>query len=259
MNELIVSTTNTLDSRDVAVMVDKNHTDLLRDIRRYAGFFTESKIALSDFFQESSYMDSTGRTLPCYHVTRKGCEFIANKLTGKKGTLFTAAYINKFHEMEAATTSKIPRSLPEALRLAADLAEQNTALSIANAKQERAIAELKPKAAYVDWILTSLSTMTTTAIAKDYGMSATEFNRLLYKMEIQYKQSGQWFLYRPFQNEGYTHSETVDFNRSDGRPDVKTHTKWTQKGRLWLYERLKANGILPMIERNNLISKSKLA
>ncbi|HIW49815.1 MAG TPA: Rha family transcriptional regulator [Candidatus Blautia intestinavium] len=93
---------NTIDSREVADMVEKNHKDLMRDIRRYVEQLTERKIAPSDFFRESTYKDSTGRSLPCYQITKKGCEFIAHKLTGVKGTEFTARYINRFHEMEDA-------------------------------------------------------------------------------------------------------------------------------------------------------------
>lgn len=89
-----------LDSREVSNMVEKDHAMLLRDLRRYTKQFTECKIAVSDFFRESEYKDSTGRTLPCYQITKKGCEFIAHKLTGTKGTIFTARYINRFHEME---------------------------------------------------------------------------------------------------------------------------------------------------------------
>lgn len=90
----------TLDSREVAGMVEKEHAKLLRDIKRYIKQLIEANIGFSDFFGESTYKDSTGRTLPCYMITRKGCEFIANKLTGTKGTEFTARYINRFHEME---------------------------------------------------------------------------------------------------------------------------------------------------------------
>lgn len=87
---------------EVADMVGKEHKELLRDIRRYAKQFNESNIALVDFFEESSYKDGKGESRPCYLVTKKGCEFIAHKLTGVKGTEFTAKYINRFHELEDA-------------------------------------------------------------------------------------------------------------------------------------------------------------
>lgn len=94
-----------LDSREVAEMVGKDHNMLLRDIRRYVEQLGQSKIAQSDFFQESTYQNSQNKTQPCYNVTKKGCEFIANKLTGIKGTEFTAKYINRFHDMEDAIKS----------------------------------------------------------------------------------------------------------------------------------------------------------
>ena len=89
-----------IDSREVAEMVDKDHNMLLRDIRRYCEQLGQSKIAQSDFFDESTYQNSQNKTMPCYLVTKKGCEFIAHKLTGTKGTEFTAKYINRFHDME---------------------------------------------------------------------------------------------------------------------------------------------------------------
>lgn len=97
MNEIMKST---ITSMEVAQMVDKKHCDLLKDIRRYMKQLGEGKIPSSDFFTESSYISEQNKTVPCYLVTKKGCEFIAHKLTGQKGTEFTARYINRFHEME---------------------------------------------------------------------------------------------------------------------------------------------------------------
>lgn len=90
----------TLTSMEVAEMVEKEHKYLIRDIRRYTQQFNQTKIDPVEFFEESSYMDSHNQSRPCYLVTKKGCEFIAHKLTGVKGTAFTARYINRFHEME---------------------------------------------------------------------------------------------------------------------------------------------------------------
>lgn len=81
-------------------------------------------------------------------------------------------------------------------------------------------------------------------------MSGSKLNRILADLHIQYKQSGQWMLYSEHQNKGWTHSKTINITRSDGRPDVVMETKWTQKGRLALYDLLKKKkGILPSIER----------
>ena len=91
-----------LTSMEVAEMVEKNHADLMRDIRRYSEYLNESNIALVDFFKEDTYQDAKGETRNCYMISKKGCEFIAHKLTGQKGAIFTAKYIERFHEMQTA-------------------------------------------------------------------------------------------------------------------------------------------------------------
>jgi Rha family phage regulatory protein len=106
-----------IDSREVAELIGKNHKDLLRDIRGYIKIMEKSferNFAPNDFFLSSSYFDSIGRSLPCYLMSKLGCELCANKLTGEKGILFTAAYVAKFNEMEeaeraAANTVQLPR------------------------------------------------------------------------------------------------------------------------------------------------------
>lgn len=117
-------------------------------------------------------------------------------------------------------------------------------------EQQKRILELKPKADYTDKILASADLVTTTAIAKDYGMSAQQLNNLLKGLKILFKRSGQWFLYAKYQNAGYTSSDTISFTHKNGEPGSKMHTKWTQKGRKFLYDKLKEIGILPMIERD---------
>lgn len=92
MNNL---TRNTITSMEVAEMVGKKHCDLLRDIRKYVDQLGESKIAFTDFFKEATYTTEQNKILPCFQVTKKGCEFIAHKLTGQRGTEFTARYINR--------------------------------------------------------------------------------------------------------------------------------------------------------------------
>jgi len=115
--------------------------------------------------------------------------------------------------------------------------------------QNQRIGELQSKASYVDIILRNKGLVTITQIAKDYGMSGKKMNDFLHDYGIQYKQSGQWLLYRDYHDKGYTHSFTVNITRKDGTPDVRMETKWTQKGRLFIYELLKGVGILPVIEQ----------
>lgn len=127
---------------------------------------------------------------------------------------------------------------------------QVLALTETTAKQEQLIGELKPKADYTDRILQNKGLVTITQIAKDYGMSGQAMNEKLHEMKIIYKLGKQWLLYAKYHGKGYTHSETVDFTHKDGTPDVTMNTKWTQKGRLFLYNELKKVGILPTIERD---------
>ena len=90
----------TISSLEVAEMVEKEHKNLMRDVRNYVAELNQLKIEPVDFFQESKYKDGKGEERPCYNITKNGCEFIAHKLTGIKGTKFTALYINRFHDME---------------------------------------------------------------------------------------------------------------------------------------------------------------
>ena len=155
------------------------------------------------------------------------------------------------------TPEKVEEALlnPDTLiKLATELkaereARKNAELEAASAKQ--VIGELKPKADYTDRILSSKGTVPTTAIAKDYGMSAKALKQKLHELRVIYRMGSQWFLYAKYQAKGYTHSKTFDFKHSDGRPDCKMQTEWTQKGRLFLYQLLKKHGVLPMIERED--------
>lgn len=123
---------------------------------------------------------------------------------------------------------------------------ENQGLRFENKIQKQINQELQAKTDYTDAILNHNSTVTVTCIAKDYGMSANQFNALLNKLGIQYKESGQWFLYSKYQSEGYTQSKTYYVPNTDV---VNISTKWTQKGRLFIYNTLKEIGILPTIER----------
>lgn len=106
-----VSNTLVLNSREVAKMLPKRHTDLLRDIEIYNGYFSQNaKLRSDSFWKKSSYNAGTGKCYKCYLITKKGCEFLAHKMTGKKGTLFTATYINRFHKMEEQLHQPAPVS-----------------------------------------------------------------------------------------------------------------------------------------------------
>ena len=124
----------TLDSREVAEMVDKTHAHLCRDIAGYIKVLTESNFGFSDFFIEASYKDASGKSNKRYDITKKGCEMVANKLTGEKGILFTAEYVERFNEMEQ---EQKPMTELEILQGSINqLVEQNKRLSRVEMKQE---------------------------------------------------------------------------------------------------------------------------
>lgn len=126
------------------------------------------------------------------------------------------------------------------------------ALLIANdtiQRQKKQIEADRPKVSYCDEILRCENAILTTTIAKDYGMSAVAFNRKLNELGIQYKRGGTWFLYDRYADKGYTRSETYKYTDGDGRNCASVSTKWTQKGRLFLYEQLKEAGITPCVEQ----------
>lgn len=118
-----------------------------------------------------------------------------------------------------------------------------------NEQQMQLIADYEPKIQYVDTILSSTGTMATSQIAADYNMSAQRLNKILHKAGIQHNVNGQWILYRDKMGMGYTKSITISIVRSDGRPDTKMHTHWTQKGRLMIHEVLTSQGIQAAMDR----------
>ncbi len=115
--------------------------------------------------------------------------------------------------------------------------------------QKQQIIELKPKASYYDVVLNCSDLLSTSVIAKDYGKSAIWLNDYLYKKGIQYKQGSIWLLYAKYAEQGYTSTKTHSLNGKDGIQHFKVHTYWTQKGRLFIYDLLKSDGIYPAIER----------
>ena len=127
--------------------------------------------------------------------------------------------------------------------------EQRKQLETTVAVQEQQIAELQPKASYYDVVLNCKDLLSITTIAKDYGKSGVWLNRYLHENGVQYKQGQNWLLYQKYAEKGYTSTKTQTFNGMDGQQHTKVHTYWTQKGRLFIYDLLKMNGLLPLIEQ----------
>ena len=147
------------------------------------------------------------------------------------------------------TDQKIEEDLTDPdtiIKLATQLKEERTGRLIA----EQQVQEMKPKATYYDRILSNKALVAISVIAKDYGMSGTAMNILLHRLGVQYKQGKTWLLYSKYQTTGWTQSETTMVKRKDGTEKAVLNTKWTQKGRLGLYELLKLHNYLPLIEQD---------
>ena len=121
-------------------------------------------------------------------------------------------------------------------------------LETENAQQKQLLAEYSPKASYYDVVLQTPDALSISQIAKDYGKSAKWLNQELHEMGVQYNQGGVWLLYQQYAEQGYTRSKTHTYSGNDGMQHSRLHTYWTQKGRLFIYEKLKTRGILPLIE-----------
>ena len=251
MNEVIsIAQAQTMSSLQIAELTGKNHKDVMRSIRNMEPAWEKvngRKFALVE------YTDSKGELRPCYQLTKTECLYVATKFNDEA----RAKLVIRWEELERANFKQlqVPTTFREALLLAAaqqeQIEEQQKLLLVQGeqiAEKDKAIAELHERTSYLDQILNSKSTVTTTQIAQDYGMSAKKFNIELRNLKIQRKVGGQWILYAPYNTMGYVHSETfIPENSTTGK--VVMVTRWTQKGRLFLYEILKKNNILPLIER----------
>lgn len=244
MNNLQIKEIATINSKEVAQMMEMEHSKLLRKIEGINKDFREAKIGVSEYWIESTYKtEGNNKTYKCYEVTKMGCEFLAHKSTGTKGNIFTARYMQKFNEMEKTLKNIHTESymIDDPIERAKKWIEEETVRQ----EQAKLIEEQKPKVEFYEKVLDSKNTYTTTQIAKDYGMSAINFNSLLKDLKVQYRNNGQWILYSKYQNEGYTESKT-----SISESGISfINTRWTQKGREFLYEILKKNGYEP--KKNN--------
>lgn len=154
-----------------------------------------------------------------------------------------------------ATIDKILGDPDFGIRLLQELKterEARKALEIQNAVQTQQIAEPQPKASYYDVILNCKDLLSVSTIAKDFGKSGRWLNDFLHEKGIQFKRGSVWLLYQKYAAKGYTQTKTEPYTGSDGMIHLKVRTGWTQKGRLFIYDLLKSNGIPPTIEREDV-------
>lgn len=271
MNEIVYrgeSNQPLTNSKLVAEVFGKEHRNVVRDIKNLIEWGV-LKNEQTPMFEETTYINEQNKqSYPMFIMNQDGFTLLAMGFNGKKAMEFKLKYIEAFNAMKRQieqSKPSVPQNYLEALKSLDKSEEEKQQLALENKKQQEQIltisktnmelgnkiTDMLPKVSYYDKILQSNATMTITQIAQDYGMSAIKMNKELESMRIQHKMRGQWILFAQFLKGGYVHSRAVDIVRGDGRHDVKYNTEWTTKGRIFLYEALKAKGILPLIEQEN--------
>ena len=254
MAEIANNSRQTMTSLQVAEVCGKPHSDILKAIRKMETAW--EKVAQGKF-SLGSYKDANGQNRPCYILTKRETLFVATKFKDEE----RAKLILRWEELETKQCTSIT-SLPdftnpaEAARAWAQEYEQKMiATKRADEAEQQVVTLTKeieamgPKVSYYDMILNNKSTVLTTQIALDYGMSAKAFNIMLFEKRIQHKVGDQWILYAPYITQGYMHSKPVEIHHNNGLRTIKYNSEWTQKGRLFLYDILKNYGVLPLIEQ----------
>ena len=244
----------TMSSLEIARLTGKPHNDVLKAIRAMEPAWVKVN---GGNFSRVEYKDAKGEMRPAFELTKTECLYVATKFNDEA----RAKLVIRWEELEKKARANMLQ-LPdftnpaEAARAWAQEYEQKTNLMIENKRLEEeniqlAVEnqELKNDKNYLDLIMRSKALLTISQIAQDYGMSGKALNKKLADIGIQYSINGQWILYAKYKDCGYVSSRSIDITRSDGRPDVVLHTEWTQAGRKFLYEELKKEGIIPMLER----------
>lgn len=235
------------DSRNVAEMTGKRHADLCRDIERYINTIsTNAKLRSLDFFTESSYIDKKGESRKCYLLTKKGCDMVANKMTGEKGILFTAAYINQFYEMENKLREQSQDSymIADPVKRALKWAEEQKIQQ----EQAKKLEEQKPKVVFADAVSTSKSSVLIGELAKIIKQNGVDV--------------GQRRLFQWLRDNGYLmksgssknmptqramemklfESKEGSYTNGDGVNITTKTSKVTGKGQIYFVNKLLANG-----------------
>lgn len=253
MNELKIinhNGTHVVDSREVADMIGKQHKDLLESIRSYEQFLLSGEFRSVDFFIPSTYQDSTGRTLPCYLLTRKGCDMVANKMTGLKGVLFTAAYVTKFEEMEKQLlrpqdSYMIEDPIERAKKWIKEQ-EERQLLQADKKLLEAAIEQQRPKVIFAEALEVSSNTILIGELAKILRQNGITIgqNRLFEKLRQEgylikrgegYNQPTQYSM-----ELGLFEIKKRTINNPDGSVRATTTTKVTARGQIYFVNKLKA-------------------
>lgn len=242
-----------IDSREIAKMMNVRHADLLRSIKKYEAILTNAELRSLDFFLKSGYVDAKGELREGYELTRKGCDMVANKMTGEKGILFTAAYVTKFEEMEKEITMSkfnLPSTFKEALLLLVEAEEEKERLIASNNEKEEIIQIQAPKVELYNEFLNTDNLYTVNDIAKTLAIKGLGRNNLYKWLKWNKILIDTNEAYQRFINAGYIVHRNVPYSVpvyewKDGKKKQKGYEKriemkvyFTAKGVAWLYNKL---------------------
>ncbi|HBZ0205376.1 TPA: phage regulatory protein/antirepressor Ant [Clostridioides difficile] len=253
----------TTDSRDIALMVEKEHKILLRDIRNYINQMEEANKNMStdlypsDYFIENTYLDDYKREKPCYAITKIGCDFIANKMTGIKGTAFTGIYTKKFDEMEKALKEKqpkLPTTYKEALQQLLIEVEEKEQLQLENQEKDKVIQLQQPKVLFADSVASSDNSILVGELAKLLRQNGidTGQNRL-----FDWLRNNGYLIKRKGEDYNTPTQKSVDLKimetkkraiyNPDGSTKITKTPKVTGKGQIYFINKLKLVNQLSML------------
>ena len=238
----------TIDSREVATMTGKEHKQLLKDIRKYNAFLAEGKVSLGDFFIESNYKDANNQERPCYLLTKKGCDMVANKMTGKKGVLFTAAYVTRFEEMEkelSINKFNLPTTYKEALLQLVAAEEEKEKLIASNKEKEEQLKIAAPKLNLYNDFISTKNLYSVGQLAKCFAIKNLGKNNFYKWLRWNKIFMDGYEAYQRFVTEGKViHRErTYTYGKGDNKKTVHDMCAYfTPKGVEYIYKKLMKDG-----------------
>ncbi|HBF0192186.1 TPA: phage antirepressor KilAC domain-containing protein [Clostridioides difficile] len=247
-----------VESREVAELIEKKHDNLLRDIRGYKKILEDSSnLRSQDFFIESTYINTQNKIQPCYLLTKKGCDMVANKMTGEKGIIFTAIYVTKFEEMEQELKEqqpKLPTTYKEALQQLLIEVEEKEQLQLENQEKDKVIQLQQPKVLFADSVASSDNSILVGELAKLLRQNGidTGQNRL-----FDWLRNNGYLIKRKGEDYNTPTQKSVDLKimetkkraiyNPDGSTKITKTPKVTGKGQIYFINKLKLVNQLSML------------
>ncbi|HAU5225089.1 phage antirepressor KilAC domain-containing protein [Clostridioides difficile] len=261
MNDLTIIKQNNqflVESREVAELIEKKHDNLLRDIRGYKKILEDSSnLRSQDFFIESTYINTQNKIQPCYLLTKKGCDMVANKMTGEKGIIFTAIYVTKFEEMERELKEqqpKLPTTYKEALQQLLIEVEEKEQLQLENQEKDKVIQLQQPKVLFADAVASSDDSILVGELAKllkQNGIDTGEKRLFAWLRDNGYliKRKGEDYNTPTQKSVNLGVIETKEGTRvhPNGYISVTKTPKITGKGQVYFINKFKSSKQMPML------------